>query len=75
MANDCSDDSLLVAIFKEIAVVRGTRTADGTWLDAKSWDVQKALQEAILVVNGAKAAAGAPAAVSAVPKRGSAKDV
>ncbi|MBI1172403.1 hypothetical protein GC209_13460 [bacterium] len=36
---------LLVAVFKEIAVIQGKRRPDGSWAeDAKPWHVQNALQ-------------------------------
>lgn len=60
-----SDEALLIAVFKEIAVVQGKRTADGQWTDAKVWDVQVALETAMRVVASAKTAAKTPKATAA----------
>ena len=55
-----NDELLLVAVFKEIAVVQGKRTPDGQWTDAKVWDIQVALETAMRVVNSARTAAKTP---------------
>ena len=52
------DDSLLVALFKEIAVVHGKRSPDGQWTDANPWHVQNALEIAMRILKAANQSAG-----------------
>ena len=45
------NDTLIVAIFKEIAVVQGKRSVDGQWTDANPWHVKSALEAAFKMVH------------------------
>jgi hypothetical protein len=51
-----NDDGLLVAMFKEIAVIQGKRTPDGAWIDSNPWHAQNALEVAIRLIDNAKKA-------------------
>ena len=53
-----NDDTLLVALFKEIAVVHGKRSPDGQWTDANPWHVQNALEIAMRILKAANQSAG-----------------
>ena len=57
-----ADDSLLAAMFKEVAVIQGKRTPDGAWIDATPWHAQKALEVAMQLIERARKADPAPAA-------------
>jgi hypothetical protein len=58
------DDSLIVAMFKEIAVIQGKRTPEGAWIDASPWHAQQALETAMRIVENARTASGAKAGVT-----------
>lgn len=58
------DDSLIVAMFKEIAVIQGKRTPEGAWIDATPWHAQQALQTAMHIVEKARNDAGTRAGVT-----------
>ena len=54
-----NDDSLLAAMFKEVAVIQGKRTPDGQWIDATPWHAQNALEVAMRLVESARNASTA----------------
>lgn len=53
------DEALLVAMFKEVAVIQGKRTPEGAWIDANPWHAQNALQVAMRLIENARSAAPA----------------
>ncbi|WP_164744584.1 hypothetical protein [Nioella ostreopsis] len=51
------NEKIIVEIFKELAVLRGDRTAEGQWLNDNPWIIQKTLADAISMVEKAKSQA------------------
>lgn len=49
------NEKLVVEIFKELAILRGERTAEGRWLNDNPWIIQKTLSDAMSMVEKAKA--------------------